>query len=328
MASPPIKCALLGTNHGHALGKLRACQQSADWEVVGVCEPDDAIRRRRQSEAAWQNVRWLSEAELLNNPGVQMIAVESDVPDLLRLGRQVIEAGKHLHLDKPAGTDLRAFRALLDTAQRKHLIVQMGYMFRYNGGFNLIRRALREGWLGEAHYVHANMSTNLNEEARRKLIFHPGGIMLELGCHLIDLIVLLLGRPTRVTPFLRHHGVANDGLADNTAAMLEYGRTLVVVESSCIEQHPFQRRQFEICGSKGSMVLQPLEPPALRAAFAQAVGDFEAGWQTVAVDNIPRYVPEMAELAKCLRREREFPYSYEHDFTVQETVLRACGTIR
>ena len=37
----------------------------------------------------------------------------------------------------------------------------MGYMFRYNAGFELVFRAAREGWLGDVYYVHASMCSNI-----------------------------------------------------------------------------------------------------------------------------------------------------------------------
>src|SRR5262249_6006873 len=159
---------------------------SPDWECVGVCEPDAALKAQREREPAWEGANWLSEAELLGDSTVQMVAVESDVPRLLPLARKVIDSGKHLHLDKPAGTDLAVFRQLLDDANRQHLILQMGYMFRYNTGFDLIRRTIREGWLGDVHYLHGCINTDHNPANRKRLTFHPGGMMLELGCHLID----------------------------------------------------------------------------------------------------------------------------------------------
>src|SRR5262245_7722834 len=109
-----IRAGLLGTGHGHALGKLHVLRDSPDWECVGVCEPDAALKAQREREPAWEGANWLSEAELLGDSTVQMVAVESDVPRLLPLARKVIDSGKHLHLDKPAGTDLAVFRQLLD----------------------------------------------------------------------------------------------------------------------------------------------------------------------------------------------------------------------
>jgi len=319
-----IRCGLLGTGHAHAAGKLQVLRQSEDWEFMGACEPDATWRARREQEEAFVGVRWLSASELLDDPTVHMVAAESKVPQLLSLGRQAIDAGKHIHLDKPAGTSLPAFRALLEEAERRKLIVQMGHMFRYNPGFNLMRRAVREGWLGEVHCVHGSMNSDIEPAARRRLALHPGGMMFELGCHLIDILVLLMGRPRRITPFLRHDAAYDDGLADNTLAVLEYDRAVAVIESSAMEVDAFARRQFEVCGNGGSIVLQPLEPAAVRLCLRAPRGGCRAGWQTVHVPDVPRYVGDLKELARCIRGEQEFPYSKEHDLIVQETLLRAC----
>jgi predicted dehydrogenase len=321
----PIRAALLGTGHGHALGKLRVLQESPDWALAGVCEPDAELRARRKTEASWAGVQWLSEEELLADGTIRMVAVEAEVPELLGLGRKVIDAGKHLHLDKPAGTDLAAFREMLDEAERRALIVQMGYMFRYNAGFDLVRRAAAEGWLGRVHRIAGGISTDHAAAARERLAFHPGGMMLELGCHLIDMLVLLMGRPERVSPFLRHDGRFEDDLADNTLAVFEYAHAMATIETAATEAQPFPRRRFEVIGDEGSIVLAPLEPPAVRLCLRTPRERFAAGWQEVAVEDIPRYTRDLAELADCIRDERPLPYTYAHDLTVQETLLRACG---
>jgi predicted dehydrogenase len=320
-----IRCAILGTGHGHAAGKLRVLQESDDWELVGVCEPDPAWRARREREAPFAGVRWLAEADALGDPSLKMVAVESEVRQLVGLGQKVIDAGKHLHLDKPAGVSLPAFRALLNAADRKGLIVQMGYMFRYNTGFDLIRRAVREGWLGHVHYLHGTINSLYDAAHRKTLDFHRGGMMFELAGHLIDMLVLLMGRPRRVTPFMRHDGAFDNQLADNTLAVLEYDRAVALIESSALEVGSSARRHFEVLGNAGSVVLQPLEPPALRLCLSEPRGGYQAGWQDVAVPNIPRYVRDLQELARCIRGEQAFPYSKEHDLTMHETLLRACG---
>lgn len=323
----PIRAAIFGTGHGHSVGKLRVLQESGDWELAGVCEPDDETRAQRQREPAWARVRWLEEAELLEDSTIRMVAVESEVPQLLALAQKTIAGGKHMHLDKPAGTDLGLFRRILEDARGQGLIVQMGYMFRYNTGFDLIRRAVGEGWLGRVHYVHGCINNEIRPEARGKLSFHPGGMMLELGGHLIDMLVLLMGRPERVTPFLRHDGRAGDGLADNTLAVFEFPTAVATIESTAIEFGAFPRRQFEVCGEHGSIVLQPLEPPAVRLCLREPRDGYATGWQQAGVENIPRYVRDLDELGRCIRARQPLPYSYDHDYTVQETILRACGAL-
>lgn len=321
----PIRCALLGIDHSHALDVLGVLQNLPDYEVVGVCEPDPEVQTQFAAAAALDKVAWIELGDLLNDGSIEMIAVESAVPRLLELGRVAVAAGKHLHLDKPAGADLAAWRALLDEAQRRRLIVQMGYMFRYNPGFDLVRRAVREGWLGSIYAIGASMCTQLTPEKRRPKAFHPGGMMLELGCHLIDMIVLLLGAPRKVTSFLRHDSDIPDGLADNCCAVLEYDRAMAVVETAAMEPSAFPTRRFKIAGTKGKIVLEPLEPAAIRIFLDAPAGGFDAGEHTPALEDLPRHRADFIDLARCIRGEAEFAYSSTHDFEVQRTVLRACG---
>lgn len=252
-----------------------------------------------------------------------MIAIESGVPRLLELARAAVNAGKHVHIDKPAGASLPEFAALLKAAEEKKLLVQMGYMFRYNPGFDFVRRAVKENWLGDIYQISASMCTDLDDTKRKRIAQYRGGVMFELGCHLIDMIVLLLGAPTKVTPYLRHDGPQNDTLADNTLAVLEYPRALVTVESAAMEPGAFATRRFKIAGTNGSIVLNPLEPPAARLTLDKPAGGYDKGSHPVSFDDLERHVLDFEDFAACIRGDRAFAYTKEHDLLVQQTVLLA-----
>jgi hypothetical protein len=72
-------------------------------------------------------------------------------------------------------------------------------------------------------------------------------------------------------------------------------------------------------------VIQPIEPPAARLCLRRPQAHYLAGWQSVAVENVPRYVRDFEEFAACIRGERRPSYDHEHDYIVQETILRASG---
>jgi len=321
----PLPCAILGMGHAHSTSILKCLKESPDFALAGVCEPDAAMRARYDGHDVMKGVSWLNEEEVLKNPSIRMVAVESNVERLLPLGRSVVDAGKHLHLDKPAGTSLPEWRALLDSADKQQLLVQMGYMYRYNPGFDFLRKLISEEALGEVYSIHASMCTDLSADKRQELLFHPGGLMMELGCHLIDMIVLLLGEPDKVTSFLRHDTDIDDTLADNTLAILEYDRAMVTVESGAREPNAFAGRRFKVAGTRGAFTLLPLEPPTGTLSLREAHGDFGKGITQVPFTNLPRHVADLADLAACIRGEATFGYSSSHDFAVQRTLLRACG---
>jgi len=319
-----IRCGMLGLGHGHAVPKAELLRTMKGVEFVGICEPDEKIRAEHLKSKPLEGIPWLTQEQLLGDKTVSMVAIESTTARLLSLGRAAIDAGKHLHLDKPAGANLAEFKSLLDEAERRRLIVQMGYMFRYHAGFDFIRRAVGLGWLGRVYSIQASMCTEATPQARTELLFHPGGILLELGGHMIDMIVLLMGAPRKATGFLRHDGDPNDTLNDNTLAVLEYDRAMVSIEVAAVETGAWNQRRFKIAGTRGTIIMTPLEPPSLQICLREKVGCMPAGWQTMPVQDIPRYVRDFQELLRCIRQGEPLPYSKEHDYNVQKTLLEAC----
>ncbi len=106
--SERIKIGQIGIGHNHASAKMATLRKLASqYEVVGVVEPDSEWRRKRGSDPAYRGLAWMTEEQLLNTKGLQAVAVETDVCDLVPTAARCVEAGKHLHLDKPGGESFR-----------------------------------------------------------------------------------------------------------------------------------------------------------------------------------------------------------------------------
>ena len=323
-AKTPIRIGQIGVGHAHA-SKLSVYRDSPDYEVVGIVEPDEQLRHRAETQAAFRDLPWLTQEQLLNTPGVQAVLVETRVKDSLDVAEVCVAAGKHIHLDKPAGESLPQFRRILARAEQQNLLVQMGYMYRYNPAIVLLREFLRHGWLGEVFEVHTVMSKVVGSESRGELAEYPGGIMFELGCHILDLVVGVLGKPTEVTSFNQHVSSADDGLVDNMLAVLSYPKAIASVKSSAVEVQGFARRHFVVCGTEGTFHIQPLDDPSARVALSQPRGNYKAGYQDVSFPKYTRYVDDAADMARIIRGEKASDFSYEHDLTVQTALLQACG---
>lgn len=322
-----IKCGQIGTRHAHASGKMATMRKfKDDFQVIGVVEPDPERRKSIENSATYRGLPWMTEEELLNVPGLQMVAVETEVRQLIATGQRCINAGVHIHLDKPAGESLPRFRQLLETATSKQRVVQMGYMFRYNPAFQFLFQAIRKGWLGEIFETHAVISKTVGPSTRRQLAAYPGGSMFELGCHLIDAVVAALGKPTRVTPYIRRTRPEQDTLADNQLAVFEYPKATATVRSALVEVNGGRRRQLVVCGDQGTIAIRPLEPPQLSLTLAKPQGHFSAGTQQVTLPKLDgRYDGDFADLAQIIRGDKNPDYSVQHDLAVQEAVLRASG---
>jgi predicted dehydrogenase len=300
-AGDRIRIGFLGSSHSHAAEKIRVVRESPRWELVSIAEDD----------------------RLLADASIRVIAVESGVKHHARHARLALEAGKHVHLEKPPSDNMRELRDIVALARRKNLLVQMGYMWRYHPGFHALLEAARQGWLGEIYLVRGTMNDLVEPERRPNWNLFRGGQMFEQGGHLIDPLVRLMGRPTRITPFLGSHGSFTDKMADNTAAVFEYPRALGVITASVLQPNANPHRSFEVFGSAGTAVLRPIEPGTLVIDLVKAAGPYAAGRQSVKLAPFRRYVGEFDELAEAVRAGRPLAITPEEDLKVHEALLRA-----
>lgn len=317
-----IRVAQIGVGHPHA-SKLETYRQSADYEVVGLAEPNPALRERLGQHRAYQGVKTLSVEEILNDESIEVVLVETEIAELLDFAGKCVQAGKHVHIDKPAGSSLPQLEEIQVQARQKNLMVQMGYMYRYNPAVLLLQEFLHNGWLGNVYEITAVMSRVIAPPVRLELAEYNGGAMFELGCHLIDLVVGLMGEPEQVTPYLKHSSSILDGMHDNCLAVLEWPGATATIRSSANEVEGFGRRHLTVIGTEGSFHIQPLDDPKAIISLDRPRGKYRAGTQNITFPDFPRYVADAAEMAAVIRGEREFRFPIEHDLNVQRTVLRA-----
>jgi predicted dehydrogenase len=326
-----IKFAQYGISHDHATGKTRVMRENENVELCGVFEPSPDVRDWLGENSVYEGVRWYSSKEkFLDDDSIQCIACQGRVSENLAFAKEALEHGKHVWLDKPAGDDLDEFRSVLDLARQKGLLLQLGYMFRTNAAFEFIYDWVKSGKLGQIFSVRGRMSSpgNSSDDHWKRWDSRgerEGGIMFVLLCHLIDQVVGLLGRPDSVTPYLRHEGEKYPWFQNNTAAVFEYPNALAIVESTCLEHDSGKSRRFEVYGSRGTAIIEPLEPPSLRLCLDEDRDGFKKGWQDIPVEARPRYMDNLDSIIGVIRGEKDPDRTLEHELDVQETVLRAAG---
>lgn len=322
-----IKVGQIGTRHAHASGKMQSLRKLNDlYEVVGVVEPDPEARAKASRSDTFSGLPFVSEEQLFNMGGLQAVAVETPVRELVGTGIRCLEAGFHIHLDKPAGTRMSECRRLHSIAERQKKTVQMGYMFRYNAGFEFLFKALDEGWLGELTEVNGMIGKLGSASLRDELSEFQGGGMFELGCHLIDAVVSVLGPPDAVQSFTRRTRPERDRFADNQLAVFEYPKALGTVRCNHLDPFGSPRRQFAVSGDEGTLEIRPLERPRVRLAVHQDRGSYKKGYQDVTLPPMTgRYDGEFRDLARVIRGEKSLAWDAAHDLAVHEAVLLASG---
>lgn len=317
-----IGAGVIGTVHSHALGHVGAIRRSENYDLVAVAEPNPELLARAKKDSRWAGVQWTTVDALLGDKTIQMVCIETDPLQTLEIAHRAVLADKHTKIDKPPGTDLNALQQIFREAQRRHRLVQMGYVYRYNPAFRLAHRAIREGWLGPVRSAVCQMNDTRTPTERRRVDGYPGGQMFEICGHLIDALMWLLGKPARVSSVLRHSDPVEDELEDDVLATFEFEPAVAVVKSHTRDGN----RYFYVFGQEGSIQIDSPDRPRVRLALSTPNGEFGAGVHRVAVGPSERYLPDLDDLAGAIRENRwvEF-FTPEHDLAVQRALLTASG---
>ena len=333
--------AQYGSKHGHAVAKMLSMLNSPDVEMAGVYEPDP-IRRRAVAEQdeVYRGLRWYDHAEeMLDDPTIVAIASEGLNRESLDHTEAIVRAGKHVWYDKPAGDNWPQWQRIIQLAEEKQLQVQMGYMFRYHIGFQQLAQWVKAGVLGQVFSVRAHMSTwvppvkqGLSYNTRDIISYHPGGMLFDLGGHMLDQICWLLGRPNKVTAFLRNDTGIVPAMMDNTLGVFEFDQAIAMVDIAAMEARPMARR-FEVYGTLGSAILlEPFEPAnQIRLCLEEAASGYEKGLHIInlrAQHRQETHDLELQAFVATVRGQQPPDRSLAHELLVQETLLRATGGIK
>jgi predicted dehydrogenase len=329
----PLKLGMLGMWHAHGHGLVKQVALHPDeFTLAGFFDPDPKIvaDRRAKWGPSLKDFRVFDSVEALLKEPLDGVVVEGRVHENLKLAAAAVEAGRSVMLEKPAGENLDEYRRLMEAAQKKHLHVQMIYLFRYMPAtVEMITRA-RRGDLGAIYEFRARLTKHPSEYKRwvDEVGRYKGGIFFEMAGHVIDMMVAVLGRPKEIVPLMGHHHVEGPAdFIDNGLAVFRFDRAFGIIEVPALEVAPHTRR-IEVYGTGGAVTIPHLGSGHLKNKDVQLVETYKAGdedWKRLELPNRPLQISDLREFAAVLARKKKPDFSPEHDLTVQETLLKACG---
>jgi predicted dehydrogenase len=108
------------------------------------------------------------------------------------------EAGKHVFLDKPIANNVSDGRAITEVCRKAGVVLALGYQRRRESHFRYVKKQIDAGAFGKLVNAEANISRDrlgkidLNSW-RYQAAGMPGGVMLQIGIHYIDVLEYLVG---------------------------------------------------------------------------------------------------------------------------------------
>lgn len=329
-----VKVIQLGTTHPHAHGIFKCIKELSDvFDVVGICEPSDEHRHNLNS-ALYKDTPHCSIDDILNSKDIDAVIVETEDNTSTKYAQMVADAGLNIHLDKPGSSDFYKYERLVNTARQKGLVFHTGYMYRFNPAVIRTIELVRAGKLGEIYSVDAQMCIRMSEEGIKGLKRYNGGMMEFLGCHMLDIVLSVLGVPDKTLPMCYATHTYDTDALDYGMAVLEYKNATAVVRSSAADINGFIRRQIVVNGTLGSIEIKPME------IFDQTNTDYLTTDMNVTFDrenvnpcfdcserlefgSYKRYDDMMIDFAEIINGIHQNNYAYEHEIELKQLISQA-----
>ncbi|GAA0315370.1 oxidoreductase [Sphingomonas oligophenolica] len=197
---------------------------------------------------------------LIADPSIGLVVIATPNHLHVPLARAALEAGKHVVVDKPFAVDPTDGEALIALARTRGLMLSVFHNRRWDSDFLTVRGVLDSGALGEVMLAELRWDRfrpAIKGGWREASVEEGGGMLADLGPHLIDQALALFGKPEALSADLaaQRPGVMVDDYFELT---LFYGARRVILSGSTLVASA--RPRFALHGAAGSFVKYGLDP--------------------------------------------------------------------
>ncbi len=262
---------------GFGLGG-RAFHAPIIHQVAGLRLAAILQRTGNSSQQVYPNVRVVRDLdELLGINSISLVAISTPNETHFPIAKKCLQAGRHVVVDKPFTTTLYEARELVALAKEAGRILTVYQDRRFDGDFRTLQKMVADRRLGRI----VNFQTTfdrcrplINTKTWKEKPALGSGVFFDLGPHLIDQTLVLMGEPEQVLADIRseREGSVTPDAFDLTFYYKDGARAELNVSTLA----PDPRPHFRVQGTLGVYVKQTLDPQeALLRADHPATGE---GW--------------------------------------------------
>jgi predicted dehydrogenase len=290
----PLRTAVIGYGTAGRVFHAPFIATNPDFALTAVVTGND--QRRVDAMTRHPGTAVVPTVEQL--PDVDVVVIGTPPATHAELAHRFLDAGVAVVVDKPFTVTSAEGRALAEKAEGLGVPLTVFQNRRWDGDFLTLRRLLAEGALGEVWRFESRFEWWKPDRGSSWKTSTPvsagGGILYDLGTHVIDQAVRLFGDavPVHHEVFTRGSGVAHDDAF------------VVLAHESGVRSHLWMNGlaarvgpRFRVLGSRGGFTKYGLDPQeaALKGDARPTDPGFghepETAWGTVGIDGATQTVP-------------------------------------
>jgi len=279
-----VKLGIIGLGY---IGQvhLRHSLKLANVEVAAVADVSPKALERAKSFGVKK--AYNDYADLLKDPEVDAVLISLPTHLHLKCAQQAAEAKKDIFLEKPIAVTTIEAKEIISVAQKNSVKLMLGYPLRFNKAFGKIKDDLENGLIGDVENAHATYISS-GPFFHRAEGYSPvpvpdwwfntqytgGGVLIDLGCHVINLMRWFFGEIVDIKAYFGHRFKMD--FEDSAMCLAKFSSgSVAVINVGWFSQQYVLR--IDLLGSVRNVSVEHMPPSQVTTAFqmlTRGVTDF------------------------------------------------------
>lgn len=274
-----LRAGVIGAGFIAVRGHVPGYRSVPGVEVAAICDVKEERARATAQEFAIPRY-YTDYREMLRAERLDLVSVCSPNAFHAQMTVDALQAGAHVLCEKPMALTYADASRMVETSRKTGRSLTVGFHNRYRPEMLAAKQAIGDGLLGSVYYVKASMMRRSGIPGYGSWFTNKdlagGGTMLDIGCHILDMALWLVGHPKPLTvsgstyaqfgPLAKGLGTwgvdhfpagARFDVDDLTTAFVRCEGGLTLVVEACWACHNTDGERIQVYGTTGGVELNP-----------------------------------------------------------------------
>jgi UDP-2-acetamido-3-amino-2,3-dideoxy-glucuronate N-acetyltransferase len=319
-----VKVAIIGAGRW-GMNHIKTAATITKAENILVCDRDSNAGLRVKS--AFPGIGFTTETEdVVKSTEFKSIIVATPAELHYPITKQLLQAGKHVLVEKPITLHLEEAEELVKLAKENGSILMVGHVLLYHAAVRKMKEEIDNGRIGKLQYIYSN---RLNLGAIRS----EENILWSFAPHDVSLIQYLTGEnPVSINA----NGAAfvQSNIEDTTLTYLKYpsGVNAHIFVSWL---HPFKEQRMVATGTEGMLVFEDSLPTEklkfFKKGFRMEDGElkkFEQDYEVIEFDKKQPLYEEQMHFYHCCQTGETPLTDGQHAYDVLKVLVTATQSLK
>jgi predicted dehydrogenase len=249
MIQKKLKVGVMGCANIAERMVIPAILESPYFELLYVSSRDEAKAKKYAEKFGCKYV--VGYDKLLELSDVDIVYMPLPTGLHIEWAIKILDAGKHILLEKSLAVNLYEARAIISKAKEKNLLIQENFMFVFHRQFKSIQDLLAQNRVGEIRCIRSSFGFPPFPDKNNIRYSKPlgGGALLDAGAYTLKISSLLIDNVQIEASSLN---IDEINQVDISGGLFLTSKTGIVVETAFGFDH-FYQCSLEIWGSKGKI---------------------------------------------------------------------------